>query len=171
MTVGICVISRILFQKNSMAAPKATHREWHRLPKSKNQKKEKKPFLASLVCLCSSQTENAGVAHNVHMYCSERSERPSLQISCRSSCFCVFPGCDQSPETMLGLRVCRKRGHRQRTVKRDYENATGGSGERCDTFIFRGVARLWRDIVLSAEIWCDTLAATVCSAIGVPTRM
>ena len=148
MTVGICVISRILFRKNSMAAPKATHREWHRLPKSKNQKKKRNlSWPAWYVSVVHRQMQ---VKHTMFT-CT----RPSLQISCRSSCSCLFP----------------KRGHRQRTVKRDYENATGGSGERCDTFIFRGVARFWRDIVLSAEIWCDTLAATVCSAIGVPTRM
>ena len=51
------------------------------------------------------------------------------------------------------------------------ESATGGSGERCDTLIWGGVARFWRDISDSAGIWCDTLCTTLCSAIGVSTRM
>ena len=51
------------------------------------------------------------------------------------------------------------------------ESATGGSGERCDTLISGGVARFWRDISDSAGMWCDILCATLCSAIGVSTRI
>ena len=39
--------------------------------------------------------------------------------------------------------------------------------EREETLIWGGVAQFWRDISGSAGIWCDTLCATLCSAIGV----
>ena len=56
--------------------------------------------------------------------------------------------------------LLRTRGKCDRAVRREVRHLDLG-----------GVARFWRDISDSAGICCDTLCATLCSAIGVSTRM
>ena len=51
------------------------------------------------------------------------------------------------------------------------ESAKGGARGKVRHLELGGVARFWRDISDSAGIGCDTLCATLCSAIGVSTRM